>query len=102
MDQVSIGLLIDAVPRDAVDDAVTAYGVRERRSDGELPAHVVTYGSRVFGLRLGDAVVVAVWVPARVHDVWQYRGRHTRLGATWTTSSKERTAPSAACEVRGV
>jgi hypothetical protein len=42
-DQVSIGVLVDAVPRDAVDDAVAVCGVRERRSDGKLPAHVVTY-----------------------------------------------------------
>jgi hypothetical protein len=42
-DQVSLGMLISAVPRDAVDDAVAACGVREKRSDGKLPAHVVAY-----------------------------------------------------------
>ncbi len=42
-DQVSIGVLIDAVPRDAVDEAVAVCGVRERRSDGKLPAHVTAY-----------------------------------------------------------
>ena len=42
-DQVTLGVLIDAVPRDAVDDAVAACGVRERRSDGKLPAHVTAY-----------------------------------------------------------
>jgi Insertion element 4 transposase N-terminal/Transposase DDE domain len=42
-DQVSIGVLVDAVQRDAVDDAVAACGVRERRSDGKLPAHVTAY-----------------------------------------------------------
>ena len=36
-------MLVDSVPRDAVDDAITACGVRERRSDGKLPAHVITY-----------------------------------------------------------
>src|SRR6266536_1272331 len=41
-DQVSIGVLVDAVPRYAVDEAVAACGVRERRSGGKLPAHVVT------------------------------------------------------------
>ena len=41
-DQVSLGVLVNAVPRDAVDDAVMACGVRERRSDGKLPAHVIT------------------------------------------------------------
>jgi hypothetical protein len=42
-DQVSIGVLVNAVPRDAVDEAVAVCGVRQRRSDGKLPAHVVTY-----------------------------------------------------------
>ena len=42
-DQVTLGVLIDAVPRDAVDDAIAACGVRERRSDGKLPAHVTAY-----------------------------------------------------------
>jgi len=42
-DQVSIGVLVNAVPRDAVDEAVAVCGVRERRSDGKLPAHVITY-----------------------------------------------------------
>ena len=42
-DQVTIGVLVDAVPRDAVDEAVAVCGVRERRSDGKLPAHVAVY-----------------------------------------------------------
>jgi hypothetical protein len=42
-DQVSIGVLVEAVPRDAVDEAVAACGVGERRSDGKLPAHVTAY-----------------------------------------------------------
>jgi Insertion element 4 transposase N-terminal len=40
-DQVSLGVLINAVPRDAVDEAVAVCGVREKRSDGKLPAHVI-------------------------------------------------------------
>lgn len=36
-------MLIDAVPRDAVDDAVVACGVQRKRSDGKLPPHVITY-----------------------------------------------------------
>ena len=40
---MSIGVLVDAVPRDAVDEAVAVCGVREKRSDGKLPAHVITY-----------------------------------------------------------
>jgi hypothetical protein len=42
-DQVSLGVLVSAVPRDAVDEAVAVCGVRERRSDAKLPAHVITY-----------------------------------------------------------
>lgn len=42
-DQVSLGVLVNAVLRDAVDDSVMACGVREKRSDGKLPAHVITY-----------------------------------------------------------
>jgi hypothetical protein len=42
-DQVSLGVLIDAVPRDAVDEAVAVCRVREKRSDAKLPAHVITY-----------------------------------------------------------
>ena len=53
-DQVTLGVLIDAVPRDAVDDAVAACGVRERRSDGKLPAHVVTYLTLALSLFADD------------------------------------------------
>jgi len=42
-DQVSLGVLVSGVGRDSVDEAVAVCGVRERRSDGKLPAHVITY-----------------------------------------------------------
>jgi hypothetical protein len=42
-DQVSLGVLVTAVPRDAIDAAVTACGVGDRRSGGKLPAHVTAY-----------------------------------------------------------
>lgn len=42
-DQVSLGVLVTEVPRDAVDEAVVVCGVREKRSDAKLPAHVATY-----------------------------------------------------------
>ena len=42
-DQVSLGVLVSAVPRDAVDDAVVACGVGDKRSGGKLPAHVTAY-----------------------------------------------------------
>jgi hypothetical protein len=53
-DMVSIGMLVDAVPRDAVDDAVALCGVRERRSDGKLPAHVTAYLTLGLALFAGD------------------------------------------------
>jgi len=42
-DQVSLGVLVSAVPRDAVDAAVAACGVGDKRSGGKLPAHVTAY-----------------------------------------------------------
>jgi hypothetical protein len=42
-DQVTLGVLVTAVPRDAVDAAVAACGVGDRRGGGKLPAHVVAY-----------------------------------------------------------
>jgi hypothetical protein len=42
-DQVTFGVLVETVSREAVDEAVAVCGVRERRSDGKLPAHVITY-----------------------------------------------------------
>ena len=42
-DQVSLGVLINAVSRDAVDEAVAVCGVGAKRSEGKLPAHVITY-----------------------------------------------------------
>ncbi len=53
-DQVTVGVLVDSVPRDAVDEAVAVCGVRERRSDGKLPAHVVTYLTLALCLFLDD------------------------------------------------
>lgn len=42
-DQVLLGVLVAAVPRDAVDGAVAALGVGAKRSDGKLPPHVAAY-----------------------------------------------------------
>jgi hypothetical protein len=42
-DQVSLGVLVTAVPRNAVDAAVAACGVAARRGGGKLPAHVTAY-----------------------------------------------------------
>lgn len=42
-DQVSLGVLVSTVSRDAIDAAVAACGVVDRRSGGKLPAHVAAY-----------------------------------------------------------
>ena len=42
-DQVSLGVLVTAVPRDVVDSAVEAFGVGAKRSDGKIRPHVVAY-----------------------------------------------------------
>ena len=42
-DQVSLGVLVSAVPRDVIDAAVAGCGVGAKRSGGTLPPHVVAY-----------------------------------------------------------
>ncbi|NES17356.1 IS4 family transposase [Micromonospora sp. PPF5-17] len=42
-DQVSVGVLVTSVPRDAIDGAVARCGVGAKRSDGKLPPHVTAY-----------------------------------------------------------
>ena len=42
-DQVSVGVLVTSVSRDAIDGAVAQCGVGAKRSDGKLPAHVTAY-----------------------------------------------------------
>jgi hypothetical protein len=42
-DQVSLGVLVSTVSRDAIDAAVAACGVGDKRSGGKLPAHVTAY-----------------------------------------------------------
>jgi len=46
-----LGVLVAAVPRDAVDGAVAGCGVGAKRSDGKLPPHVtyMTMAMCLFG-----------------------------------------------------
>jgi hypothetical protein len=53
-DEVSLGVLVSAVSRDAVDAAVAACGVGEKRSGGKLPAHVTAYLTMVMCLFADD------------------------------------------------
>ena len=49
-DWISLGVLASAVPRDVVDEAVTAAGRDARRSDGKLPPHVMVYFAMALAL----------------------------------------------------
>src|SRR5512143_186357 len=42
-DQVTLGVLVSQVSREEVDAAIAVCGVRAKRSDGKLPAHVTAY-----------------------------------------------------------
>jgi Insertion element 4 transposase N-terminal len=45
-----LGVLASSVPRDAVDEAVTAAGRAAERSDGKLPPHVMVYFAMALAL----------------------------------------------------
>ena len=49
-DWISLGVLASSVPRDAVDEAVTASGKGAKRSDGKLPPHVMVYFAMALAL----------------------------------------------------
>lgn len=49
-DWISVGVLASAVPRDAVDEAVTSTGKQAKRSDGRLPPHVMVYFAMALAL----------------------------------------------------
>jgi len=49
-DWISLGVLASSVPRDAVDEAVTAAGRAAKRSDGKLPPHVMVYFAMAMAL----------------------------------------------------
>ncbi len=53
-DQVSLGVLASAVPRDVIDDCVAAAGRQAKRSDGKLPPHVMVYFVMAMALFAGD------------------------------------------------
>ena len=53
-DQVSLGVLASAVPRDVIDDVVAAAGRQAKRSDGKLPPHVMVYFSMAMALFADD------------------------------------------------
>lgn len=69
-DQVSLGVLVTAVPRDVVDEAVAAAGVLEKRSDAKLPAHVTAYLTLALALFAGDDYEEVVQKVTGSLDAW--------------------------------
>ena len=62
-DWISLGVLASSVPRDAVDEAVTASGRVAKRSDGKLPPHVMVYFAMALALFADeDYEEVAAWL----------------------------------------
>ena len=53
-DQISLGVLAGAVPRDAVDDAVAEAGKQAKRCDGKLPPQVMLYFAMAMALFADD------------------------------------------------
>jgi len=114
-DQVSVGVLVTAVPRDAVDEAVTACGVGERRRGGKLPPHVTAYltlgmclfpdddyaevAAKVTGSLDRFGCWDAVWAPPSASGITQAR---KRLGRAVMAEVFERVAgPVATLSTRG-
>jgi hypothetical protein len=90
-DQVSLGVLIAAVPRFKVDEAVAVCGVAEQRRGGKLPPHVTAYltmalclfvensaeevAQKVTGSLSAFGVWDAGWTPPTASGITQARKR---------------------------
>lgn len=99
-DQVSLGVLVAAVPRDAVDAAVAARGVGNRRSGGKLPAHVTAYltmGLCLFGE--DDYEEVATKVTGSLSRWGCWDAGWTVPTASGITQARKRLGPKVLAEV---
>ena len=85
-DQVSLGVLASAVPRDVIDDVVAAAGRQAKRSDGKLPPHVMVYFSMAMALFADDdyeEVAARLAATLGVWECWDARwGAPTSGGIT--------------------
>jgi hypothetical protein len=99
-DQVSLGVLVTAVQRDAVDAAVAVHGVGAKRSDGKLPAHVTAY--LTMGLCLfaeDDYTEVATKVTGSL-SVWGcWDARWSVPTSSGITQARKRLGPNVLAEV---
>jgi hypothetical protein len=99
-DQVSLGVLVAAVPRDAVDAVVAACGVGERRSGGKLPAHVTAYLTMALCLFAEDdyeEVAAKVTGSLSRWGCWDARWRVP--SASGVTQARKRLGPKVLAEV---
>jgi hypothetical protein len=99
-DQVSLGVLVTAVPRDAVDDAVAACGVADRRAGGKLPAHVTAYLTMAMCLFAEDDYTeVATKVTGSLSRWGCWDARWSVPTAAGITQARKRLGPKVLAEV---
>jgi hypothetical protein len=70
-DQVSLGVLASAVPRDVIDEAVASAGRQAKRSDGKLPPHVMVYFAMAMALFADEDYEEVAARLAGTLEVWQ-------------------------------
>jgi len=99
-DQVTVGMLVGAVGRDVVDEAVAVCGVRERRRDGKLPAHVVAYLTLALSLFADDGYEeVAAKVTGSLDRFGCWDASWTVPTASAITQARKRLGPGVMEEV---
>jgi hypothetical protein len=99
-DQVSLGVLVSAVPRDAVDAAVAACGVGEKRLGGKLPAHVTAYLTMAMCLFADDDYEeVAAKVTGSLSRWGCWDAGWAVLRASGITQARKRLGPRVLAEV---
>jgi hypothetical protein len=99
-DQVSLGVLVTAVPRDAVDAAVASHGVGAKRSDGKLPAHVSAYLTMALCLFADDDYTeVATKVTGSLSRWGCWNAAWSVPSASGITQARKRLGPKVLAEV---
>jgi len=99
-DLVSLGVLASRVPRDAVDDVVTATGKEARRRGGKLPPHVVVYlvmALALFADEDYEEVVERLTGALRSWGSWDERWEPPTKGAV--TQARQRLGPEPVAEL---
>ena len=99
-DQVSLGVLVSAVPREVIDAAVAACEVGDKRSGGKLPAHVMAY--LTMGLSLfadDDYEEVATKVTGSLSRWGCWDARWSVPTSSGITQARKRLGPAVLAEV---